>query len=100
MVVKKYGLPVRHHGQLKEKIARLDVEVTPKHAHHYLRTLLKRDFENEPGDYKPILQTSEDIYDKRIKIEQFFRSNKPRVTGRVAEQIAEAEAKRRNQFED
>lgn len=99
-VIKKYGLPVRNHTVTKRKIAELSAEIPANHARHYLQALLARDLEHEPGEYKPVLHESMDIYYKRIKIEQFFRANRPAVTGRVQEQIAEAEALRRNQFED
>lgn len=100
MVVKKYSLPVRNHNNLKAKVTKLETEVGRSHAQHYLRALLARDLENEPGDFRPVLQESEDIYNKRLKVEQFFRANKPKVTGRVDEQIAEAEANRKTQWSD
>lgn len=100
-VVKRYQLPVRNHTHIKKKITELEREVGAVHARHYLSILLVRDLRTEPFDYKPVLNEGLDPYAKRIKVEDYFRRNKPvRAHQMTDEERAAAEAARQAQWND
>lgn len=101
LVVKQYQLPVRNHTHIKKKINELEREVGADHAKHYLTTLLERDLRTEPFDYKPVLNEGLDPYIKRVKVEDYFRRNKPVQAHQMTdEERVAAEAARQKQWED
>lgn len=74
-VIKKYALPVSNHNEVRAKSKRMEQEVGYDKAIAYLQSLLDNDYESVTGKFKPSLDHSRDIYDKRKKIEVFLYEN-------------------------
>lgn len=64
-VVKKYGLPVRNHNNLRQKIK--EMEGIPK-SENFLDFLLQYDYDSIEVDFKPELNEALDIYAKMNQI--------------------------------
>lgn len=84
LVVKKYGLPVINHNNLRKWAGQLGQ--MPDGA-VYLQQLLDKDLRTVEGDFKPTLNDAFDILNKKVKIQRFYNGGEdkgaldPRVYG-------------------
>lgn len=74
-VIKKYSLPIGNHNEVRAKSKRLVEEVGEPAAISYLQSLLDHDYRAVEGEFKPELNHSRDVYNKRIAIQKFIGSN-------------------------
>lgn len=84
LVVKKYGLPVINHNNLRKWAGQLGqmADGAP-----YLQQLLDKDLRTVEGDFRPTLNDAFDILNKKVKIQRFYNGGEdvkpidPRVFG-------------------
>lgn len=73
-LIKKLALPTRNQTTLKKKIVDMKEEVGEIKAKEYIAKLDK-EYKLEDDPFEPVLTSADDIYNKRLQFENYWKRN-------------------------